>query len=201
MCVFIQKKKKLLQLKDPETGEPVGDAVHQGEALYQGPHRERAPDLVVEWADYAYMPTESATSGDEVFVPRMREYMTWATTGSHRPEGVFIAAGPGIEKGTLSKSVRLLDLAPTWLAAMGAEPPSSFQGEVARDILRVEKAVRSVSHMRVNGSSSKGVIFFSIFDWWYHSHGHSDFQLALAMAESQDVLFVNSRSDGLDLIE
>lgn len=46
--------------------------------------------------------------------------------------------------------------------------------------------------MRVTGSSSKGVIFFSIFDWWYHSHGHSDFQLALAIAESQDVLFVNS---------
>ena len=37
-----------------------------------------------------------------------------------------------------------------------------------------------------------GVVFFSIFDWWYHSHGHSDFQLGLALARSQPVLFVNS---------
>lgn len=46
--------------------------------------------------------------------------------------------------------------------------------------------------MSVEAFSSNGVIFFSIFDWWYHSHGHSDFQLALAMAESRNVLFVNS---------
>lgn len=136
--------KKLLQLKDPETGELVVNSVHQGEDLYKGPHRGRAPDLVVEWADHAYMPTEAATSGNKVFVPRMREYMSWATTGSHRPEGVFIAAGPGIERGKLTESVRLLDLAPTWLAAMGAKPSSDFQGEVARKILRTEKAVSSV---------------------------------------------------------
>lgn len=36
------------------------------------------------------------------------------------------------------------------------------------------------------------VVFFSIFDWWYHSHGHSDFQLALALAKSHRLLFVNS---------
>jgi glycosyltransferase involved in cell wall biosynthesis len=38
-----------------------------------------------------------------------------------------------------------------------------------------------------------GVVILSIFDWWYHSHGHSDFQLARAFAaEKLPVLFVNS---------
>jgi hypothetical protein len=38
----------------------------------------------------------------------------------------------------------------------------------------------------------QGVIFLSIFDWWYHSHGHSDIQLARAFARRMPVLFVNS---------
>ena len=38
----------------------------------------------------------------------------------------------------------------------------------------------------------RGVIFLSIFDWWCHSHGHSDIQLARALAQRTPVLFVNS---------
>lgn len=37
-----------------------------------------------------------------------------------------------------------------------------------------------------------GVVILSIFDWWYHSHGHSDIQLANAFARRFPVLFVNS---------
>lgn len=37
-----------------------------------------------------------------------------------------------------------------------------------------------------------GYVFFSAHDWWYHSHAHSDFQLALRVAERRPVLFVNS---------
>lgn len=36
------------------------------------------------------------------------------------------------------------------------------------------------------------VVWFSIFDWWTSSHGHSDFQLALRLARKRPVLFVNS---------
>lgn len=38
----------------------------------------------------------------------------------------------------------------------------------------------------------RGVVCLSIFDWWCHSHGHSDFQLARALARRMPVLFVNS---------
>jgi glycosyltransferase involved in cell wall biosynthesis len=37
-----------------------------------------------------------------------------------------------------------------------------------------------------------GAVFLSIFDWAYHSHGHSDFQLARAFARRTPVVFVNS---------
>lgn len=38
----------------------------------------------------------------------------------------------------------------------------------------------------------RGIIILSIFDWWSHSHGHSDMQLARVLAKSHPVLFVNS---------
>ena len=36
------------------------------------------------------------------------------------------------------------------------------------------------------------VIWFSIFDWWNSSHGHSDIQLARELARTRPVLLVNS---------
>ena len=41
-------------------------------------------------------------------------------------------------------------------------------------------------------SLAGGAVLFSIFDWWYSSHGHSDIQLAKAMSRETPVLFVNS---------
>jgi glycosyltransferase involved in cell wall biosynthesis len=41
-------------------------------------------------------------------------------------------------------------------------------------------------------ASARPVVVFSIFDWWYHTHGHSDTQLALQFARTRPVLFVNS---------
>ena len=35
-------------------------------------------------------------------------------------------------------------------------------------------------------------VFLSIFDWWCHSHGHSDIQVARILARDSPVLFVNS---------
>jgi glycosyltransferase involved in cell wall biosynthesis len=43
---------------------------------------------------------------------------------------------------------------------------------------------------RVNSPPS--FVCFSIFDWWYHGRGHSDFQLMTKLAEGHRVLFVNS---------
>ena len=44
----------------------------------------------------------------------------------------------------------------------------------------------------MTGGMQRPVIWFSIFDWWTSSHGHSDFQLALRLAATRPVLFVNT---------
>lgn len=51
-------------------------------------------------------------------------------------------------------------------------------------------AGRGAGHGR--GDGAPGYVFFSAHDWWYHSHAHSDFQLAHRVAAERRVLFVNS---------
>jgi predicted AlkP superfamily phosphohydrolase/phosphomutase len=69
-----------------------------------------------------------------VFGERVREFMTWPTSGSHRPEGLFVAAGPSIRTGKLQTPLELVDLAPTWLRALGCEVPRSMAGSPRADI-------------------------------------------------------------------
>jgi predicted AlkP superfamily phosphohydrolase/phosphomutase len=63
-----------------------------------------------------------------MFGPRMREYMSWPTTGSHRPEGFFLAIGEGVGTGALETPVDLLDLAPTWLDILGVPKSEAMVG-------------------------------------------------------------------------
>ena len=50
--------------------------------------------------------------------------------GRHHPEGIVAAAGAGVRPGTGIRT-RLIDIAPTVLAAMGIEPPPTMDGEIA----------------------------------------------------------------------
>ena len=81
----------LAALIDPSTGQPAARRVHRREDLFNG-EIDAAPDLIVEWEEFQYMPAESLDANAAVFGPRIREYMNWPTTGSHRREGFFLAA-------------------------------------------------------------------------------------------------------------
>src|SRR4029077_972003 len=74
----------LLEFTDPETGrKPIG-AVLRKEEVLNGPHLDRAPDLLLEAA-----PLYSLTHARA-----MVEAADWLS-GDHRPEGIYVAAGPG----------------------------------------------------------------------------------------------------------
>jgi predicted AlkP superfamily phosphohydrolase/phosphomutase len=134
--VAIDVAARLRGLCDPRTGEPAVAAVHRREDLFEGPYTDRAPDLVIEWRDFAYMPNEDGDTSGEVFVDRTREFMSWATSGSHRRDGVLLGAGPGIPAGVDLGPVDLRDLAPTWLASLGCRTAFDCEGKaipLARD--------------------------------------------------------------------
>ena len=125
----------LHKLKDPNTGEPVVTSVARPDQLYQGPAIEFAPDLIVDWADAAYMMTERGPSTGDVFVERWRKGMSWPTTGSHRYDGVLIAAGPGILSGAEMGVTSHFDLLPTWLNILGQPVPSELQGRILAEMM------------------------------------------------------------------
>jgi predicted AlkP superfamily phosphohydrolase/phosphomutase len=87
---------------------------------YRGEQLDLLPDLLVEWDDQTPIgstqvgggagATTRAVSPKIGSVHGTNEY---GRTGEHRPEGLFVAAGPGAMPSRLSGSVSILDFAPT----------------------------------------------------------------------------------------
>jgi predicted AlkP superfamily phosphohydrolase/phosphomutase len=105
---------KLLAFTDPDTGKrPIG-AVRRKEDLLSGPYLDRAPDLLLEAA-----PLYSLTHARQ-----MVEEADWLS-GDHRPEGIYVAAGPGIEPGQ-GPEISLADFAGRIALAAGLEPDAGW---------------------------------------------------------------------------
>ncbi|MFQ5576887.1 MAG: alkaline phosphatase family protein [Anaerolineae bacterium] len=132
----------LLALQDPDTGEPVVARVHRREALYSDPHLNLAPDLIIEWRDYAYFVSPSFSGGGgQVFGPPPREDATeFDHSGTHRVNGIFLATGPNIKPGPLN-GLRIADVAPTVLHACGLPVPRDMDGQVAQALFKTPRPV------------------------------------------------------------
>jgi predicted AlkP superfamily phosphohydrolase/phosphomutase len=129
---------RLNTLIDPGIGQRAVDRVYRREELYEGPMIQWAPDLIIEWHDTAYEPTESDHDRGSVFVQRWREYMNWPTTASHRVNGILFARGPGIRRGRRIEGARIIDLMPTWLSALNQEIPGGIEGRPILEIFEPE---------------------------------------------------------------
>lgn len=120
----------LLAIEDDRTGGPLIRNVLRTAELYRGPCLGDLPDLLVEWNDA--VPTGSTAIGGGI-AARVRAHSArigvvegenaYGRTGEHRREGLFIAAGPGIQPGRLDRRISLLDFAPTIGAMLGVPLP------------------------------------------------------------------------------
>lgn len=114
-------KEKLLELRHPVTGKSVVAEVWSREEIFPGPHQDLGPDLTLVLADGGLV---SILRSDEVVKPRPQ------IVGTHRPEGIFIAKGPGIRTGVVIPELSLLDVAPTLLYSLGVPIPSDVVGKL-----------------------------------------------------------------------
>ncbi|MFB6076700.1 MAG: hypothetical protein ABEK12_01050, partial [Candidatus Nanohaloarchaea archaeon] len=110
-------KAKLLDLEDPETGEPVFETVHQQEEVYHGPVADQGPDLIPEWPEkYAI----KSWSGDHVFDDKFC---------AHQQDGIYAFRAPGVEPGRGEKR-NIVDVMPTLFHLAGLDVPADMDGDV-----------------------------------------------------------------------
>jgi len=130
-------------LRDPWTGARAVREVIPREALYDGPHVERAPDLIVELelsdaGSYNVMPSASAPPGTGPWRKLAPEEHLGrkgrSLPGSHRERGLFVAAGPSVRAAGEIRA-RMPDATATLLARMGVAPAPEMSGRVLREAL------------------------------------------------------------------
>lgn len=120
---------RLLAFVDPNTGRHPVASVFRREEIFRGKFAEEAPDLLLEPAPL-YSLTHAKT---------MLEDADWLS-GDHRVEGVLAAAGPSVNSAGFPESARLVDLAPTILAAVGAPASVRHDGDVLRSLVGADFA-------------------------------------------------------------
>lgn len=130
-----QVREALLQATEAGSGKPLVTAVHKASEVYQGPHLDRAPDLLVEWSDTVVeQGLRTSFAGQEIVVSEAcGEDLR---TGNHRREGLLIAAGPRVEPGPTPEGIAIQDLAPTFLSLLDVPAPGPLDGRPLHGVVR-----------------------------------------------------------------
>lgn len=134
-------------LIDPETRQPIFDAVYRREEIYKGDALDEAPDVIglidgpyhiaaVDWrADTAPKSIVEKVGSQLLFVSD--------TSGQHRMDGILVANGAGIAPNVpMLESPNLIDLAPTILYLLGEAVPEDMDGRVLEELLKSKDWVK-----------------------------------------------------------
>lgn len=120
----------------PDTGRAMVRKAYRREELYHGTQLSQAPDVIIQWTDYAYWGRGYYGSQQPVFEKQRKfDFSDQPLTGSHRPDGILIAQGPHIRSGSLVSDAKLMDLAPTIFRLLGHTPPTQMDGRALNEIL------------------------------------------------------------------
>jgi predicted AlkP superfamily phosphohydrolase/phosphomutase len=130
---------RLGELKDPRTGEPIISRVYRRDELFHGPFAKEAPDLILDWWStnaFSVKPSFPEENDKPVVQILPRGPVTgpeWG--GTHRKDGIFIARGKSLNRGTRIQGARLIDIAPTLLYMLGQKVPQDMDGRVLTEAI------------------------------------------------------------------
>jgi predicted AlkP superfamily phosphohydrolase/phosphomutase len=122
----------LLSIRNMKNGKALIKAITLTSMLYKGEYSDLLPDLLIEWDDET--PLGSILVGDlegsqlRLFSEKVgvvEGNNTYCRTGDHRPEGLFMAYGPGINAGQITRTVSIMDFGPTFLRLFGLTMPGA----------------------------------------------------------------------------
>ncbi len=118
--------------REPQTGNPLLDAVFSTEVFGTGPYAPQEPHLLL-------LPTEGITFrlglGNERFWDDVgMENDSSKRCGVHQKDGVLYAYGGGIKHGFKAPDAEIYDIVPTVLRSMGLPLPHEFDGRVLDEL-------------------------------------------------------------------
>lgn len=129
-----QIAQQLQQLTDPRDGKPVVDRIQFKEEIYHGPRLPQAPDLLAVMRNFSYITRKGYEFAEERGQIFHDPYTS--ETGSHRLEGILIAAGPDIQnRRRLTEDREIVDLTPTLLHLMNCAVPTFMDGNVIGEMV------------------------------------------------------------------
>jgi len=118
------------RVRDPQGRDiRLFSEVHKPEELYGCSRTDQPwlPDLILT-------PHESLAAVRKIRGRRVVRWLSYARLeGTHRPDGVLIATGPGIAR-TANAHANIVDCAPTILAMLGLRVPDDMQGRVIHEL-------------------------------------------------------------------
>lgn len=124
--VIAELSKRLLEWRDPRTGEAIVTRVYRREEIYGSRYRDLAPDLVVGYSR-GYRVSDASALGEAPASMIEDNPKKWS--GDHCIAAELV---PGVllsNRSIKSASVGLDDLAPTILGLFGVEPPAEMVGK------------------------------------------------------------------------
>jgi predicted AlkP superfamily phosphohydrolase/phosphomutase len=107
------------RVTNPATGERLIERVMTREEAFPGAAVDDAPDLTLVMRDRSFI---SVLRTDAVLKPRHLPY------GTHHPDGIFMAAGPGLQKRCEIPPFSIVDITPTLLHALELPLPRDLDG-------------------------------------------------------------------------
>lgn len=131
-------------LVDEKTGERIIAEIHKREDVFSGAAMEDAPDLLLVLRDCGFVSIKNKLPAVE---PRPEPI------GTHHPDGVFIACGPGISHGKTIGRRKIMDVGATLLYSLGLPVPSDFEGQVPEAMFTNE---HKTVHPVVIGAATTG---------------------------------------------
>jgi len=117
---------KLEQLTDPATGQRPIQAVYRAAEIYRGPQAERGPDLILGFAEGYRASWQMAIGGapaGDIFADNTKQWC-----GDHLVDPSLVPAIFLANFKINRTEVRVEDVAPTTLVAMGISPPDAMTG-------------------------------------------------------------------------
>jgi predicted AlkP superfamily phosphohydrolase/phosphomutase len=118
--------RRLLEVRDPQTGDAVIAHVHRATDIYSGPYAADGPDLIVAYNDHYRASWETILGG---FPREVVLDNTDAWSGDHCVDSAFV---PGVllcNRPVKAENPALEDLAPTILAEFGVPVPAEMTGK------------------------------------------------------------------------